>query len=419
MRQTQFFTKIKKEVPSGEVAKNAQLLLQAGFIHKEMAGVYSFLPLGLRVVENIKQIIRKELNAAGCQEMCMTALQSKDIWEKTNRWSDDVVDNWFKTTLKNGTELGLAFTHEEPIAQIMANYVHSYKDLPFFAYQFQTKFRNELRAKSGIMRGREFLMKDLYSFHVDKKAHDEFYEKMKGVYMEIFRKLGLGNNTYLTMSSGEPFSKYSFEFQTISEAGEDTILFDKEKKVAINKDDFSDQIFIDFGLNKDEYNFEEAKSIEIGDIYSLGTKYSEALNLTYADAEGKNHPVFMGSYGIGISRVMGTIVEVCNDKNGMVWPDAIAPFTVHLVSLCTEGSDVATVDALYQKLIDAGVSVLYDDRDLRPGQKFAESDLIGIPHRVIMSKKTMQDNSVEYIDRRVGNTEFLAIDDVVRLTASW
>ncbi|MBT4941815.1 MAG: prolyl-tRNA synthetase [Candidatus Magasanikbacteria bacterium] len=419
MRQSQLFTKIKKEVPSGEVAKNAQLLLQAGFIHKEMAGVYSFLPLGLRVIENIKQIIRKELNAAGCQEMCMTALQSKAIWEKTNRWSDDVVDNWFKTTLKNGTELGLAFTHEESIAQIMSNYVHSYKDLPFFAYQFQTKFRNELRAKSGIMRGREFLMKDLYSFHTDKKAHDEFYEKMKEVYMEIFRTLGLGDNTYLTMSSGEPFSKYSFEFQTISEAGEDTILFDKEKKVAINKDDFSDQIFIDFGLNKDEYNFEEAKSIEIGDIYSLGTKYSEALNLTYADAEGKNHPVFMGSYGIGISRVMGTIVEVCNDKNGMIWPEEVAPFAVHLVSLCVEDSDVAKVDALYQKLVDAGVSVLYDDRDLRPGQKFAESDIIGIPHRVIMSKKTMQDNSVEYIDRKAGNTEFLTADDVVRLTASW
>jgi len=351
--------------------------------------------------------------------MCMTALQSKAIWEKTNRWSDDVVDNWFKTTLKNGTELGLAFTHEESIAQIMSNYVHSYKDLPFFAYQFQTKFRNELRAKSGIMRGREFLMKDLYSFHTDKKAHDEFYEKMKEVYMEIFRTLGLGDNTYLTMSSGEPFSKYSFEFQTISEAGEDTILFDKEKKVAINKDDFSDQIFIDFGLNKDEYNFEEAKSIEIGDIYSLGTKYSEALNLTYADAEGKNHPVFMGSYGIGISRVMGTIVEVCNDKNGMIWPEEVAPFAVHLVSLCVEDSDVAKVDALYQKLVDAGVSVLYDDRDLRPGQKFAESDIIGIPHRVIMSKKTMQDNSVEYIDRKAGNTEFLTADDVVRLTASW
>ena len=419
MRQSQLFTKIKKEVPSGEVAKNAQLLLQAGFIHKEMAGVYSFLPLGLRVIENIKQIIRKELNAAGCQEMCMTALQSKDIWEKTNRWSDDVVDNWFKTTLKNGTELGLAFTHEEPIAQIMANYVHSYKDLPFFAYQFQTKFRNELRAKSGIMRGREFLMKDLYSFHTDKKAHDVFYEKMKEVYMEIFRKLGLGNNTYLTMSSGEPFSKYSFEFQTISEAGEDTILFDKEKKVAINKDDFSDQIFIDFGLNKDEYNFEEAKSIEIGDIYSLGTKYSEALNLTYADAEGKNHPVFMGSYGIGISRVMGTIVEVCNDKDGMVWPEEVAPFTVHIVSLCAEDSDVATVDALYKKLLDAGVSVLYDDRDLRPGQKFAESDLVGIPHRVIVSKKTIQDNSVEYTNRKAGSTEFLTADDFLRLTASW
>ncbi|MBH41649.1 MAG: prolyl-tRNA synthetase [Candidatus Magasanikbacteria bacterium] len=416
MKQSQLFTKIKKEIPSGEVAKNAQLLLQAGFIHKEMAGVYSFLPLGLRVIEKIKHVIRKELNNAGCQEMSMTSLQSKDIWKKTGRWSDDVVDNCFKTSLKNGTELGLAFSHEEPVAQIMANYVHSYKDLPFSAYQFQTKFRNELRAKSGIMRGREFLMKDLYSFHVDKKAHDEFYEKMKGVYMEIFRKLGLGGNTYLTMSSGVPFSKYSFEFQTISEAGEDVILFDKEKKVAINKDDFSDEIFVDFGLNKDDYVFEEAKSIEIGDIYSLGTKYSEAIDLTYADAEGKSHPVFMGSYGIGVPRVMGTVVEVYNDEDGIIWPEEVAPFAVHLISLCKGDAEKGVVEKVYKQLISHNIDVLYDDRsNVSAGQKFAESDKIGIPHRVIMSPKTIANNTFEYKKRSEKDAKYMSFDALLRI----
>jgi len=223
MKQSQLFTKTRKEAPADEVSKNAQLLIRAGYIYKEMPGVYSFLPLGLRIMENIKQIIREELNNVGSQEISMTALQTKEKWEATNRWSDEVVDNWFRTQLKNGTELGLAFTHEEPIAEIMKQYVSSYKDLPFFAYQFQTKFRNELRAKSGIMRGREFLMKDLYSFHTNEETHLEFYELMKEVYIKIFTRLGIGEQTFLTMSNGQPFSKYSFEFQTLSEAGEDTI----------------------------------------------------------------------------------------------------------------------------------------------------------------------------------------------------
>lgn len=413
MRQSQLFTKTKKELPKDEVSKNAQLLMQAGFVHKELAGVYSYLPLGLRVIENIKQVIREELDAAGCQEMTMTALQGKDIWEKTNRWSDDVVDNWFKTSLKNDTELGLAFTHEEPIARIMTQFVNSYKDLPFFAYQFQTKFRNELRAKSGIMRGREFIMKDLYSFHTDKAAHEEFYDLMKEVYMKIFTRLGLGDNTFMTMSSGIPFSKYSFEFQTISEAGEDTLVFDREKGVAINKDDFSDDIFVDFGLNKDDYSFEEATSIEIGDIYSLGTKYSEALGLEYADAEGNKHPVFMGSYGIGVPRVMGTIVEVHHDEKGMIWPEEVAPFRVHLISLCKEDTQ-AQADALYEQLQTAGVDVLYDDRDTRAGQKFADSDLIGIPLRVVISNKTLEQGKVEAKGRREADARMMSIDELMK-----
>ena len=410
MKQSQLFTKTRKDVSAEEVSKNAQLLTRAGFIHRELAGVYSYLPLGLRVIEKIKQIIREELNTAGCQEIVMSALQGKEIWEKTERWSDEIVDNWFKTTLKNKTELGLAFTHEEPIANIMKNFVQSYKDLPFFAYQFQTKFRNELRAKSGIMRGREFIMKDLYSFHTTKEAHEEFYDKMKEVYMNIFRRLGLGENTYLTMSSGVPFSKYSYEFQTISDAGEDVILYDEEKGISINKDDFSDDIFEDFGLKKDELNFKEAPSIEIGDIYSLGTKYSEALDLTYADAEGKGHPVFMGSYGIGVPRVMGTIVEVHHDENGMIWPAAVAPFQVHLISL----NQNEKAEQLYKELTKAGVEVLYDDRDTRAGGKFADSDLIGIPLRVVMSKKTLEQDAVEIKQRGIDACDMIPLLSVTR-----
>ncbi|MBD3248257.1 hypothetical protein GF382_03120 [Candidatus Falkowbacteria bacterium] len=230
MLQSKLFTKTSKQAPKDETSVNARLLIQAGFVFKEMAGVYSFLPLGLRVLEKIKDIIREELDKVGGQEINLTALQKKDAWEKSGRWNDEVVDDWFKTSLKNGTELGLAFTHEEPLTVIMKDFISSYKDLPRYAYQFQTKFRNELRAKSGLMRGREFLMKDLYDFSLDKQQHEEFYEKMKGVYMEIFKRIGIGDKTYLTMSNGGSFSKYSFEFQTISEAGEDTIMYDEEKR---------------------------------------------------------------------------------------------------------------------------------------------------------------------------------------------
>ena len=391
MLQSQLFTKTRKEVPKDELSGNAQLLIRAGFIHKEMAGVYTFLPLGLRVIEKIKGIIREELNKIGAHEMNMTALQQKDAWEKSGRWDDEVVDDWFKTSLKNGTELGLAFTHEEPITNIMKNYVSSYKDLPIYAYQFQTKFRNELRAKSGILRGREFLMKDLYDFSLNKEEHDKFYEKMKGVYKNIFTRVGLGEQTYLTMSSGGSFSKYSFEFQTITEAGEDVIMYDENKKIAINKDDYSEEIFGDFGLNKEDFNFKEAKSAEVGDIYSLGEKYAKALGLTYKDEKGEEKNVYMGSYGIGVPRLMGTIVEVFNDKKGIVWPKEVAPFDVHIINLGQDGEALQ----IYNALLGKGVEVLMDDREARAGEKFADSDLIGIPIRVVVSPKSLESGGVE------------------------
>jgi len=273
MRQSHLFTKTRKEAPKDETAKNAKLLIRGGFIHKEMAGVYSYLPLGLRVMNKIVNIIREEMNAIGGQELYLTALQDKNIWEKTNRWSDEVVDNWFKTKLKSGSDVGLGFTHEEPLTALMKEYIQSYKDLPRYAYQFQTKFRNEERAKSGIMRTREFLMKDLYSFSKDAKEHEEFYEKAKKAYVKIFDRLGLGDKTYVTFASGGSFSKYSHEFQTLTETGEDTIYVDEKNKLAVNKEVYTDEVLKDLGLNKKDII--EKKASEIGNIFSLGTRFSQ------------------------------------------------------------------------------------------------------------------------------------------------
>lgn len=413
MRQSQLFAKTKKDVSSDEQSINAQLLTRAGFVRKEMAGVYAYLPLGLRVLENVKQVIREELNKVGGQEVVLTGLQNKSVWEKGDgRWSDDIVDNWFKTTLKNGTELGLAFTHEEPLTNLLAEFVSSHKDLPLYIYQFQTKFRNELRAKSGLLRGREFVMKDLYSFSKNKDEHDAFYDLMKQVYMKIFERLGIGDSTYLTMSNGGTFSKYSFEFQTITDAGEDIILYDEEKRIAVNKVDYNNEIFEDFGIDKSSLNLKEAKSVEIGDIYGLGEKYARAFNLTYADEQGNDQFVYMGSYGIGVPRALATIVEVHHDENGIIWPKEVAPFGVHLVSLCREQEEISQADALYEKLQQHGIEVLYDDRaDARPGEKFADSDLIGIPLRLVISPRSIENGGVEWKERAGGDPVIVSLEE--------
>jgi prolyl-tRNA synthetase len=406
MRQSTLFTKTRKEAPKDEVSKNAQLLIRAGYIHKEMAGVYSYLPLGLRTLNKVVQIIREEMNSIGGQEITMTALQDKSIWEKTNRWDDTVVDNWFKTKLKNDTEVGLGFTHEEPIARIMTNFVSSYRDLPFYAYQFQNKFRNETRAKSGIMRGREFLMKDLYSFSKDTDQHNEFYEKAKAAYSRVFERVGLGDRTYVTFASGGVFSKFSHEFQTESDAGEDLIYVDEAKGIAVNKEVLTDEVLKDLDL--DRGSLVEKKSIEVGNIFSLGTKFSEPLDLTYLDEKGEQKPVVMGSYGIGPGRLMGTIVETLADEKGIVWPAAVAPFKIHLVLLAgKDGKAKEYAENLYSKLTEKGIEVLFDDRDARAGEKFADSDLIGIPYRVVVSDKTLESGKLEMKERKTGKVEMI------------
>ncbi|MDE2038035.1 MAG: prolyl-tRNA synthetase [Patescibacteria group bacterium] len=401
MKQSQLFTKTRREAPKDEVATNAQLLIRAGYVHKEMAGVYSFLPLGLRALNKIVGIIREEMDAIGGQEVSLAALQDKKAWEASGRWSDDVIDVWFKTSLKNGGELGLGTTHEEPLTALMKDHIRSFRDLPAAVYQFQTKFRNETRAKSGIMRGREFLMKDLYSFNVDEKAHAEFYEKAKAAYVRIFDRLGIGDKTYVTFASGGSFSKYSHEFQTVSEAGEDTIYVHEGKRIAVNKEVLNDEVLDNLGLKRGD--LVEMKAIETGNIFTLGARYSEALGLSYKDAEGKSVPVFMGSYGIGPGRAMGAIVELLSDERGLVWPESVAPFGVHLVALFDEGGAVKrAADELYAKLTEEGVEVLYDDRDASAGEKFGDADLIGIPKRYVISAKTLKDGHVEVKDRATG-----------------
>ena len=404
MRHTKLFTKTRREAPADEVSKNAQLLIRAGFVHKEMAGAYDYLPLGLRVIDKIRNIIREEMNAVDGQEVSLTALQDPEIWKATGRWDDDSVDVWFKTMLKNDTQLGLGCTHEEPMTRMVRDHVNSYRDLPRSVYQFQTKFRNELRAKSGILRGREFLMKDMYSFHRSEEDLDAYYEKVVQAYQNIYQRAGIGNATHLTYASGGMFSKFSHEFQTVSAAGEDTIYIDEAKGIALNEEVMQDDILASLNVERSALTTQQA--IEVGNIFKLGTKYSEPLGLTFKDEEGNDQPVVMGCYGIGLTRLMGTIVELFADDKGIVWPAAVAPFGVHLVSLVSNDEVVvAYAEALYEELTAAGVEVLYDDRDARAGEKLADADLIGIPTRILIGKDTIASGAVEVVDRATGEVK--------------
>ncbi len=407
MKQSQLFTKTRKEVPSDEVAKNAQLLIKAGFIYKEMAGVYAYLPLGLKVLNNIISVIRQEMNKIGGQEITLTALQQRETWEPTNQWDDAEVDIWFKTKLKNDTELGLAVTHEPALTKVMKDFVRSYRDLPAYPYQFQTKFRNELRAKSGIMRCREFIMKDLYSFSKNKDDHDAFYEKAKQAYITIYNRLGLGDSTYLTYASGGMFSKFSHEFQTITNAGEDIIYVHEGKKIAVNKEVYTDEMLAELGIDKSD--MVEKKAVEVGNIFTLGTRFSDALELTFDNESGEKESVFMGSYGIGPGRVMGTIVETLSDDHGMIWPESIAPFAVHLIQI---GNVNDQAEKIYNDLMQKGIEVLLDDRDTSAGSKFADADLIGIPHRVVISEKSLEKGGLEYKKRNESDSKIITEDEL-------
>lgn len=411
MRQSKLFTRTRKEAPKDEVAKNAQLLIRAGYIHKEMAGVYDLLPLGLRTFEKVTQVIREEMNAIGGVEMHLSALQGSESWIKTGRWDEKSVDVWFKTKLKSGADVGLGFTHEEPLTALMREQISSHKDLPAYPYQFQTKFRNEERAKSGLMRTREFVMKDLYSFSKDEAEHQMFYDQAAEAYMRIFQRVGIGEITYKTFASGGSFSKFSHEFQAVCEAGEDTIYIDDSKRIAINEEVYTDEVKKDLGVSAE---CKKASAVEVGNIFTLGTRFSDALGLTYKNDKGEAMPAFMGSYGIGPARLMAVVVETLSDEKGIIWPESIAPFTAHLVSITSGNPDVvAEADKLYDLLREHGIETLYDDRDARAGEKFADSDLIGIPKRLIISEKTISQGGVEIVDRKSGITTFVNDSEVL------
>lgn len=410
MRVSQLFTKTSKTAPGDEVAKNAQLLIRAGFINKEMAGVYDYLPLGKIVLNKIIDVIREEMNGVGGSEISLTALQQKDSWQASGRWDDQVMDVWFKTKLASGSELGLAPTHEEPLTKLMKNFISSYKDLPVYPYQFQIKFRNELRSKSGLMRGREFWMKDLYSFSRTQEEHDAFYAKISEAYDRVYSRLGLGDITYKTFASGGSFAKYSHEFQTLSPVGEDKIYVHEGKKIAINEEVYDDEVLADLGVSRDELI--ERTAVEVGNIFTLGTKFSDALDLNYTDEDGTSKRVIMGSYGIGPSRVMGLIAEHFSDEKGLVWPENIAPAKVYLVRIGGDAA-IAHADELYSELTAKGIEVLYDDRDERPGNKFADAELMGIPYRVTVSDRLIEASQYEMTSRVTGETSLLTRDELL------
>ncbi len=393
MKLSNLITKTSKNVPSEEEAKNAQLLIRAGFVHKEMSGVYSYLPLGKMVLDNISNIVRDEMNKTGALEVQMSSLQSRELWEKTGRWDDKVVDNWFKTKLANGQDLGLGLTHEEPIINSLLPFVNSYKDLPFGIYQIQSKFRNELRAKSGLMRSRELLMKDLYSFAKSEEEHKEYYEKMAQTYLNIYKRFGVGDITYRTYASGGIFSEFSDEFQTISDVGEDTIYVDEEKRIAVNKEVYTDEVLERIGLDKSK--LVEKNAVEVGNIFSLGTKYTKELGLKFKDEDGQEKEIVMGCYGMGVSRMMGLLAEHFSDDKGLVWPKEVSPFHVYLISIGSNDEVSSKAQELYEMLQSKGIKVLFDDRDVRPGEKFADADLMGIPYRVVISDKNIDQNKFE------------------------
>lgn len=410
MRQSQLFTKTRKTAPKDEVAKNAQLLIRAGYIHKEMAGVYSYLPLGIRTLRKIENIVREEMNAIGGQEIQMATLHPSESWKKTGGW--DAVDVLFKIQSRTEKEYALGQSEEEIVTPIAQEYAASYRDIPVAIYQIGQKYRDELRAKSGIMRGREFGMKDMYSFHETQEDFDRFYEKAKEAYLKVYERCGLVAK--VTEASGGAFSeKLSYEFMVLTDAGEDDIVYCAActhcANIEVSKAQEGDTC-----PKCGKSTLAKATAAEVGNVFDLGQKYPKAFGYTFKDKDGNDTTPIMGCYGIGTTRLMGTIVEVLSDEKGIVWPASVAPFDVHLISLTGGNEDVISeADKLYELLREHGIDVLYDDRDARAGEKFADSDLIGIPTRLIVSEKTISQGGVEMIARASGTTTFVSDSAII------
>lgn len=415
MKTSQLFSKTRKSHPADETSKNAQLLIRAGYIHKESAGVYDWLPLGKKTLDKITGIIREEMNSLGAHELLMSTLQRPELWKTTNRWDSQAVDVWFKSAYASGKEVGLAWSHEEPIVDMMRSFVASYRDLPVAVYQFQNKLRNELRAKSGIMRCREFVMKDMYSLSASEEEHQKFYDTVIEAYNRVFERLGLGDKTYLTFASGGAFAEFSHEFQTLTPAGEDVIYLHEGRKLAINKEVLNDQVLTKLGLSKDE--LVEHKAAEVGNIFSFGTNKSESLGLKFVDQAGHEKFVVLGSYGIGPGRVMGVITELFADDKGLVWPDEVSPFRVYLTCLGNDSQTLEATNSLYQELVKAQIEVLFNDTDASSGEKLADADLLGSPFRLVVSQRSLEAGGAEIKKRHETDTKVVAFDQLVSLLA--
>jgi len=409
MKQSALFTRTIKDAPKDEVSFNAQILIRAGFIDKLGAGIYTFLPLGLRVMNKITNIIREEMNNIGSQEMLMPALIPRDLLDKTGRW--DLIDVLFKLDGVDKKEYALGSTHEEVVTPTIKKHVISHKELPLSVYQIQNKFRNELRAKSGLMRGREFLMKDLYSFHKTQEDLDKYYEIVQRAYFKVYERCSLLDITYLTYASGGDFSKYSHEFQALTEAGEDDIYICNKCNVAINKEIIEEQSVCPVCGNK---KLEVKRAVEVGNIFKLGTRFTDSFDFNYIDKEGKGQGVIMGCYGIGVGRLMGTIAEVRHDDNGVIWPEEVAPFKVHLLALQTKNEELNKwAESVYDNLISHGIEVLYDDRDVPAGQKFTEADLIGCPFRLVIGAKNLNKRMVEVKRRDRDEVDLVSENELI------
>jgi len=406
MLQSKIFTKTLRDSPKDETSKNAQYLIRGGFVDKLMAGVYSYLPLGLRVLKRIENIIREEINVAGGQEIFMPAIHPIENYTTTGREAIDVL---FHTETQTGHRIVLGQSHEEVIVPLVKKFIESYRDLPLAVYQIQTKFRNELRPKSGIFRGREFLMKDLYSFHADEDDFDRYYKTIQQVYKKIFDRAGIGSATVRTFASGGTFSKYSLEFQTITDAGEDTIFLCERCSVAVN-DEVKDDCKNTCPECKKPLSHEPKKSIEVGNIFPLKTRFSDAFNLSYKDPDGKQKPVIMGCYGIGVTRLMGAIAEVHSDEHGIIWPESVAPFLVHILPLSKAA--IPEAKRVELSLAEKSIPVLLDDReDKSAGEKFSDADLIGIPWRVVISDNTIKKEGIEVKKRSEREAKIMSVEE--------
>jgi prolyl-tRNA synthetase len=408
MRYSQLFGKASKSAPADADSINAKLLTQAGFIQKEISGVYNYLPLGLRVLTKIQNIVREEMNKVDGQEILMPVITQEESWQTTKRDNMEVL---FHLKGQGGSNLVLNPTHEEVVTPLAKKYIFSYRDLPVALYQIQNKFRNEARAKSGLLRGREFNMKDLYSFHADEADLDKYYKKVEKAYHKIYKRLGLGKITVLTFASGGDFSKYSHEFQTLNENGEDTIHLCSKCNIAVNKEIIDKQKTCPKCGNS---KLKAVKATEVGNIFKLRTKFSEAFKFYYSDKDGKEKVVEMGCFGFGPSRTMGTIVEIYHDHKGIIWPESIAPYQVHLVALDLFDPKVREkAEKIYKKLIEKGIEVLFDDRlDISPGAKFADADLIGIPTRLIISKRSLASGGLESKQRNKDKSKIISINSL-------